>query len=276
MTGLRRLLARLRPPVTAIPPLPDKTRAPWLSPWDVGFRDSVLSGWFGQNGELFHGFSIAAEDVVLDAGCGDGGYANFCARQGAHVIFADLDPAMIDAAARRLSGSGARVLTPLVTDCMPLPLADEIATRVIATEMLEHVKDPARVLGELVRVGRRGALYLLSVPDPVAEELQMTLFPERFAAETGHLRIFQRAEFAELVTQAGLTIEAGHQVGFFWSLWFLLFWNSGVDIAKPRDPALDNWVQTWESLLDTPDGLRVKKALDSIMPKSQLIIARKP
>jgi SAM-dependent methyltransferase len=274
MRVFRRFLSDLslaRPQVDDAPQEP-----PWISPWDVGFRDAVFSGWFRPNGELFEGFPVAAEDVVLDAGCGDGGYTHYCARQGAHVIFADIDPAMVAAAARRLSNSGARALTPIVTDCMPLPLDDATATRVVATEMLEHVADPKEVLRELVRVGRPGALYLLAVPDPVGEELQMGLFPTRFATETGHLRVFQRSEFAALVTASGLAIREQRYVGFFWSLWSTLYWNSGVDIAEPRHPTLDNWVRTWDKLLDTPDGARVKMALDALMPKSQLILARKP
>ncbi|WP_215199644.1 methyltransferase domain-containing protein, partial [Escherichia coli] len=41
----------------------------------------------------------------------------------------------------------------LVSDCDPLPLADATATRVVSTEVIEHVDDPRQFLAELVRVG---------------------------------------------------------------------------------------------------------------------------
>ena len=244
---------------------------PWLSPWDVGFRDSVLSGWFSPGGALFKGFPIGAGDIVLDAGCGDGGYANYCVRHGARVIAADIDPAMARAAAARFAGGA----TAIVADCARLPLEGGRVTRVIATEMLEHVDDAVGTMDELVRVGAPGALYLLSVPDPTSEYFQKRLFSPRFAAETGHQRTFERDAFEKLIVDAGLIVERRDYIGFYWSIWFTLYWNSGVDIADPRHPTLDNWVQTWEALLDTDEGLTVKNALDALMPKSQIIVARK-
>jgi 2-polyprenyl-3-methyl-5-hydroxy-6-metoxy-1,4-benzoquinol methylase len=46
--------------------------------------DTSLSGWFRQEtDELFEGFPIRAEDSVLDIGCGDGPFVQFCAQRGA-------------------------------------------------------------------------------------------------------------------------------------------------------------------------------------------------
>ena len=36
-----------------------------------------------------------ADDVVLDVGCGDGAAILFCARQGAHIVFSDVDAGKI-------------------------------------------------------------------------------------------------------------------------------------------------------------------------------------
>ena len=44
----------------------------------------------------------------------------------------------------------------------------------------------------------------------------------------------------------------------------------------PGHPVLDNWLRTWQSLLDQPNGIKIKHALDEVLPKSQVIIARKP
>ncbi|HLG88082.1 MAG TPA: class I SAM-dependent methyltransferase [Alphaproteobacteria bacterium] len=282
--GLRALLNRNHTPVAA--PVEQEGL---FNARGVGLRDAVMSGWYLQaSDELFKGFRISRDDVVLDVGCGDGGNAHFCAMRGAHIIFADVDPIQVEATRRRLAETPARGLTPIVGDSNPLPLSDGAASKIIASEVMEHVDDPGQFLQELVRVGRSGAQYLLTVPDPVAETLQHDLAPATFFAKPpnpaftisglcpGHIRTFQRDEFAKLVESAGLVVEQHAFYGFYWAIWFALFWTCGVDFSAAQHPVLDNWGRAWDALLDTPGGLQVKRRLDQFMPKSQLIIARKP
>lgn len=67
-----------------------------LDPRVCGLKDAVLRGWYqSDTGELFPGFKIMADDVVLDVGCGDGAAILFCARQGAHIVFSDVDAGKI-------------------------------------------------------------------------------------------------------------------------------------------------------------------------------------
>jgi len=248
-----------------------------MSEMDLSLYDAALAGWFqNDTGELFQGLPIHRDDVVLDVGCGDGTIAHFCARQGAAIILADIDPVSLRAAVARVAEAPARGLSAFVTNSDPLPLADEVASVVIFTEVLEHVDDPVPVLAELVRVGRPGARYLLTVPDPVGEKLQKKLAPPSYFTKPNHLRIIERDEFQHLVEAAGLTIERCSSYGFYWSLWWLLFWPCKVDFPNGTHPLLTRWEQTWKTLLETPGGHDVKRVLDKFMPKSQLIIARKP
>jgi SAM-dependent methyltransferase len=274
---LRSLLNRLRndefAPAAEAPP----TGSPPLMPVDPGLRDAVLGGWFcNETGELFRGFPIAGSDVVLDVGCGDGGNANFCASRGAEIILADVDPSKVARAAERLAASRARSVLALVTDANPLPLPDRTASKIVSTEVLEHVDDPRQFLGELVRVGRPGAQYLLTVPDPIGEELQKGFAHPSYFAKPNHIRIIGRDQFAEMVTSAGLIIEHRATYGFYRTLWWLLFWVAETNAEAPNSPILENWARTWESLLDAPRGPELKKLLDGFLPKSQMIIARKP
>ncbi|MQR02597.1 class I SAM-dependent methyltransferase [Glaciimonas soli] len=250
-----------------------------------GLVDTVQSGWFRQDsGELLEGFPITVADVVLDVGCGEGGATMFAARCGAHVIFSDTDAAQVERLSAKVAASPARGAQALVCDTNPLPLPDGCASRIIAMEMLEHVDDPAQVLAELVRVGKPGALYLLTVPDPVGEGLQKQLAPTSHFQKPNHINVFEREAFAALVTDAGLQIERRHASGFFWSLWMCLYWvdESGSDgatrdnIKPPHSPLLNEWAKTWHQLISLPDGAKIKQLLDSVMPKSQAIIARKP
>jgi SAM-dependent methyltransferase len=243
---------------------------------DVGMRDAVLSGWYqAETGELFKGLVISSDDVVVDVGCGDGLTARFCAGRGASIIVTDIDPIKVQATERSLAGIAARSVRAMVSDSNPLPIEDGTASVVVSTEVLEHVDDPAQFLSELVRIGRSGARYLLTVPDPVAEALQKHLAHPSYFAKPNHVRIIQRDEFAALVSAAGLVVEQRSSYGFYWSLWWLMFWSSKVDFIGAPSPVLDTWARTWMALLDTPDGETVKRVLDDFMPKSQLILARK-
>ncbi len=244
---------------------------------DPALKDAYLSGWFqNDTGELLKGFPIVAEDIVLDVGCGNGGHIHFCARQGAEVIFVDIDAAKVIKVEKLLAGSGARSIRPIISDSNPLPLPDEVATKIVCMEILEHVDDPAQIMRELLRVGRPGAKYLLTVPDPVAEDLQKSIALPYYFEKPNHIRVFQREEFVRLVTNAGLVIEQQTSYGFYSSMWWTLFWACEQEPVPPWHPLLENWAKTWDILLALPQGPHIKQVLDEFMPKSQIIIARKP
>jgi len=267
LSRLKRLLRRgLAAPEPAAE-LPDNTMQ----------KDDQLSGWFSQvSGELFGGFSINAEDAVLDIGCGDGAFVHFCADRGAEVIIADVDADKVYELAIRLQQSPARTVTALVTDANPIQLPDGRVNKIIAMEVLEHVEHPAQFMRELVRVAKPGAQFLLTVPDPLGESVQKKLAPASYFEHPNHIRVFQRDEFEQLVLDAGLIIERRTEYGFYWSVWWFMFWACKQDLSPPWHPLLDSWTRTWNMLLSMPDGPRIKKALDEAMPKSQAIIARKP
>ncbi len=250
-----------------------------------GLRDAVRSGWFNQaSGELVSGFAITAADVVLDVGCGAGAATLFAARCGAEVIFSDMDADKINQLHQRIRAETRVKATPLVGDTNPLPLPDGHASRVIAMEMLEHVDDPAQVLAELVRVAKPGALLLLTVPDATGEYIQQQLAPASHFQKPNHIHIFTREQFASLVIDAGLVIENRQYYSFYWAMWMCLYWASSPagegatldQIREPYPPLLNEWANTWHQLMQIPEGDKVIEKLNDLMPKSQIIIARKP
>lgn len=238
--------------------------------------ENQLSGWFNdETGELYEGFKILAEDTVVDVGCGDAPFVSFCANQGAEIIFADIDAEKIASMHGKLASTAARALRPLVTDANPLPLVDGVASKVVAMEVLEHVDDPAQFIAELVRVGKSGAQYLLTVPGYAQEKVQEELAPESYFQKPNHIRIFKPGELEQLASDAGLVVEKSAGYGFYWSMWWFLFWACEQDLSEPWHPILENWTRTWLMLLKTDQGPRVKSALDATIPKSHAVIARK-
>jgi SAM-dependent methyltransferase len=249
-----------------------------VDPFLIGMQDAQLSGWYNhETNELMTDFPVGPEDIVVDVGCGDGGALNFCAEKGAYVILADLDAERVSRAQAWIADKAPGRVEKHITDGNPLPLADGSVTRVICMEMLEHVDDPAVIMAELVRVGRPGARYLFTVPDTMQEKLQQHLAPATYFEKPNHVRIFERAAFETLVLDAGLIIERRSFYGFYWAMWWLLFWQCNIDFTgMPRHPVLDNWARTWAAVLATEGGLKVKHLFDRFMPKNQVIVASKP
>lgn len=265
-------------PAYTVTPKPAEVPVEPYDPHWCGLDDMVQSGWFLQaNDEVLRGFRIQRDDIVLDVGCGNGGATMFAANRGAHVICSDVNPARVDELVQRIiAETPAQSCRGVVCNSNPLLLPDACATKIMSLEVLEHVDDPSAVLKELYRVGKPGALYLITVPDPVGEELQKQYAPATCFERPNHINIFQRDEFARLVTEAGLVIEHTHFSGFFWTFWMCLFWACDQELEPPWHPLLESWTRTWCELLNLPDGKRIKKILDEFMPKTQAIIARKP
>ena len=80
-----------------------------VDPRICGLLDAVRRGWYQLGtGELFPGFKVTSDDIVLDAGCGEGNAILFCAKQGAHVVFSDVDATKIKALIQKANESPAR------------------------------------------------------------------------------------------------------------------------------------------------------------------------
>lgn len=239
--------------------------------------DDRLGGWFQpQTGELAEGFDVRPADTVIDVGCGDGaGATAFLAQQGAEVLATDVDQSVLDITRRRLQNSPARAYETILSDSNPLPIDDHRASRVVCMEVMEHVPDPERFMAELVRIGQPGAKYLLTVPDPASENVQKAVAPEIYWQEPNHLRIFSHDAFSDLVEGAGLTIERRFSRGFYWSVWWAMFWSCNQEFGDPEEAPLKHWTLSWHALISTPGGKRIKDALDAQLPKSQGIIAVK-
>lgn len=270
------------------PDLPSDMDLDW-----IGLLDAKMSGWFLKDtDELYQGFKITALDSVLDVGCGDGVAALFCADRRAHVTISDIDADTVKAVEAKLEASGAAGrFTSVVCDSDPLLLPDSFATRIICQEVLEHVKDPQRVVSELVRAGKPGAQYLITVPGQKGEEIQKGFAPADYFEHPNHIRIFSKDDFISLAENAGLEVIDYSSNGFYWTFWMCIRWavaaansrNSGKPysssenpFASPVDECLSSWARLWGSLISTPEGESLKREMDKLLPKLQIIIARKP
>src|SRR5690606_20249650 len=113
----------------------------------------------------------------LDVGCGLGGNLRFCAETASRAIGIDIDPEKVRATQKMLKDAGFHNFEVIESDGNPLPLQSASIDKIICTEVIEHVDDPMVTLSELLRVGKPGALYLLSVPGQLSEDLIKSVAP---------------------------------------------------------------------------------------------------
>lgn len=98
---------------------------------------------------------------VLDVGCGGGLLSEALARAGAHVTGIDLSPAMIEVATLHAAEAGLRI-GYRVAEAAGVLAAGETFDVVCCMEMLEHVPEPAQVLGQFAALVRPGGDVFVS------------------------------------------------------------------------------------------------------------------
>jgi SAM-dependent methyltransferase len=247
----------------------------------VGLRDQIREGWFnGKTGELTKGVRVRSTDTVIDVGCGEGGIIGFCAGQGAEVIFVDMDEKRLAETEARIRVSPAHAYRAILSQCDPIPLPDATGDLVICTEVLEHVPDPIQFLGELIRVAKPGGRIIVTVPDARSEQFLAATAPAYYFQEPNHIRTFSADDFRSLVLDAGLQIESQQSIGCFWSMYLTLSWlTAAPEPEGPIDnphPITDHWVRLWQEVQAQPQGDKVRSALNELLPRTQVIVARKP
>ncbi len=148
-------------------------------------------------------FALAAPRTVLDIGCGEGVLtAQWAERLGTgRVVGVDLEDPKLEAEWAQ------RQRENLEFRAMPaerLEFADNEFELVAATEVLEHVPDPALVLSQMARVA--AGHLLVSVPhEPLWRGLNMArgAYLRELGNTPGHLNHWTRRSFVNLLGRFG-------------------------------------------------------------------------
>ena len=254
----------------------------------VGLRDDVLAGFYrNDTQEVFPGVHLGAEDVLVDVGCGSGGVLEFCQRYAGKIFALDIDAKALSAVRSRTLFADAENISFVSASAEQLPITTGTATKVLCLEVLEHVDDPELVVAELFRIGRPGCIYLISVPGQFSESMMQKVAPREMFEKPHHIRIFSQTEFSSLIERSGLTILTEGGSGAFSTLFVAMYWQKfgtqpgqSFEAVNPEishhDPLLQDWAKAWNYLLDLPNGEDIKAMFDTLIPKSQIIVAVKP
>lgn len=143
---------------------------------------------------------------LLDVGAADGFLAGQLTEQGYEVTCIEGDPELAALAAGKCR---AVVVADLDRDT---PDLDGVFDVIVYGDVLEHLKDPLRVVRTLARRLRPGGTIVVSVPNVAHAWVRLQLLLGRFEyAERGildrtHLRFFTLSSFRRFLADAGLTV----------------------------------------------------------------------
>ena len=131
----------------------------------LGAADALDTPWHRLVQQAIDVQRDLAKRTVLEIACGRGDFAAWCATVStppAHLVAADFSRVAVQAARRRVPGTGASFCE---SDAERMPFASSAFDTVICCETLEHLGEPRAALAELARVLRRGGRLYLTTPN---------------------------------------------------------------------------------------------------------------
>lgn len=154
-------------------------------------RGFVFAG--AEREELFRRYVGGPGKRVLDLGCRDGALTESYA-SGNDVVGVDADKEALAEAARR------GIETHWADLDQPLQFGEESFDVVVAGELLEHLRDPHRLVAEIRRVLRPGGTFVASVPNAYRLKGRLRFLAGRAPeSDPTHLQMFSPSDVQRLL-----------------------------------------------------------------------------
>ena len=175
---------------------------------------------YGVSKNRLRSITAAAGDLsgksVLDVGCGAGRLGAYLREQGAtRVVGCDIAVDAITAASQNLDHA---FTYDVATDSLSRLCGEEKFDVVVATELIEHLFQPARLLQEVKSVLKPDGVFIVTTPNFLlwSNRLRM-LFGQFQYTKTGlldesHVHFFTYNTLHQIVKEEGLTVVAEHNV----------------------------------------------------------------
>ncbi len=149
---------------------------------------------------------VGRDQRVLEVGCGSGYVSRHLVERGNHVVGIDIDPDAVNAARQVIAE----------VHCCDLDIVDASSVVsgpfdvIVLADVLEHVRDPDRVLADLLGVLAPDGRVVLSIPNVAHVDVRLMLLLGEWRyqplglLDDSHLRWFTRRSIAELLRAARL------------------------------------------------------------------------
>lgn len=152
--------------------------------------------------------------IVLDVGCATGYLGEVLVRRGCRVVGIEANPAAAVAASRVYE---AVVVADLDQVDLTATLADARFDVVIFGDVLEHLKDPARLLAQAQTLLAKEGYVVASIPNIAHASVSLALlrgefrYQERGLLDTTHLRFFTLESIRAMFERTGYSLAAVHR-----------------------------------------------------------------
>src|SRR5258708_6976976 len=195
--------------MTSEPNHQDKILKRFTATADV-FAESVRTMRVEESDRLMElttaGLALDSESLAIDVACGPGTFTRPFASRVRRAVGVDLTPAMIENARAEAARAGITNIEFVRGDIYALPFADGLASIVACGYAFHHMQEPARALGEMARVLRRGGrvaiVDIISAEGPGGEnqnKIESAPDPPPTSAPTV-------SQFRALIKDAGLRL----------------------------------------------------------------------
>lgn len=178
------------------------------------YRKGGIGRWYWDYRDQQTLSYIREEKDILDVGCGEG----ITLEKLLHK-FPDRNILGIDHTAEKVRICEQHQLPVRCGNAYELDFEDHSVDCCLFMEVIEHLDDPQRALGEIHRVLRRGGLLLLLFPNDLlfkAARLVFFKFKEAFAP-SGHVKQWTPVEMRGIVERAGFEVQEVNCLPFyFW------------------------------------------------------------
>ena len=233
----------------------------------------------------FDELALRAGDRVLDAGAGFGRHAFEAARRGARVVALDYAEQEVESTRATFAAmfEAGEITAENLTGVMrgnatSLPFPDDSFDAIVTSEVLEHIQDDVRALGEFARVLKPGGVLAATVPSWFPEKINWMLSDEYHApfVPGGHVRIYSATELKAKVRAAGLTVRGEHRAhGLHSPYWWL---RCAVGPAREDHRLVNAYKRFLEwDIISAPRLTRtLERLLAPVLGKSYIVYATKP
>jgi len=182
-----------------------------INKWETNKRLSVVFN------ELLEGSEIDGKKF-LEVGCGLGFFSQKAVELGAKVTGVDIGAKLVKKVRKKIPKG--RFLVASASD---LPFSDNNFDVVLCTEVIEHVEDQDMVVGELVRVLRKGGILVVTTPNRIFKPFFYLLSLLRIRPYHGNENWILPWKLREMLLQRDLIVEREKYFNFVIPFTFLDF-----------------------------------------------------